>query len=312
MSDIARSYGVFQFGSTDNLTEKQHEISALACHQVRIRVISTSVNPIDVKTRMGLGFVAQTKKPDQFMPLGYDVFGVIEQIGEQVSGFEVGQHVIAMAGFAHPPGAYTTALNVSSKELIVVDMQEKPAIAGLCLAGLTALQALNKFPDMSTRPLFVNAATGGVGHLAIQIAKNLGFKVVALTSRPDHALLQQFDIDVMSYDTFYQQQRDCLLLDFVGGERALALLECLSQTSYVVTVPTLSKDKVCAQAAQLGISATGIVVEANTTDLEQLYMDHKHGKIKVHVDRTFCLQDVAEAHDYMAQGRYCGKIIITA
>ncbi|MBE0367291.1 NADP-dependent oxidoreductase [Pseudoalteromonas aurantia] len=313
MNETTQTYGVYQFGNADALTNISQTLSHLGAEDVRIKVISSSVNPIDVKTRMGLGFVAKNKAPEAFMALGYDVFGVVENVGKNVSDVQVGQHIIAMAGFAHSPGCYSTHVHANQSELIVVGAQENPRIAGLCLAGLTAWQALQKLMHHKDKPLFINASTGGVGHLAIQIAKMLDFDVVALSARASHQLLQALDVSVMSYDTFYDSaQHNCSLLDLVGGECGLQLLEHIKKGNSVVTVPTLSKDVMCTKAESLGINASGIVVSANRADLKALYSAYQTGEIRVHEDKTFCLDDISGAHSYMEQGNYCGKIIITA
>ena len=312
MSHLAQTYGVIQFGNADALTKVERTLSQLDVNKVRIKLISSSVNPIDIKTRQGLGFVAKEKAEDKFMPLGYDAFGVIEQVGGSVSDLAVGQHVIGMVGFAHSPGCYSTYLDVCPKELIVVDAQETPAISGLCLAGLTALQALRLFDEAKQKPIFITAPTGGVGHLALQIAQTLGFDVIALTARPTHTLLEKLNVKVLGYDDFYKQQHDASLLDLVGGEFGLSLLNQITVNNSVVTVPTLSRDMICARAYELGHKAGGVVVNAVNEDLKWLYSVYKAGKIYVHQDKSFNLENTPDAHYYMENNNYCGKIIITA
>ncbi|KAF7774250.1 NADPH2:quinone reductase [Pseudoalteromonas citrea] len=312
MTQLTQTYGVIQFGNADALTKVELTLSQLDVNKVRIKLISSSVNPIDAKTRQGLGFVAKEKAQDQFMPLGYDAFGIIEQVGESESDLTVGQHVIGMVGFAHSPGCYSTYLDVCPSELIVVNAQETAEIAGLCLAGLTALQALRLFEDVNSKPIFITAPTGGVGHLAIQIAKTLGLDVIALTTRPAHPLLKSLNVKVLGYDDFYKQQHDAALLDLVGGERGLNLLNYITRENMIVTVPTLSKDLICAKANELGQNATGVVVNAVHEDLKWLYSVYKSGKINVHQDESFSLENVSDAHHYMENNNYCGKIIITA
>ncbi|MBD1584094.1 NADP-dependent oxidoreductase [Pseudoalteromonas sp. S16_S37] len=303
-------FGIEQFGGPENIIPKNIEDTKLAQHHVRVKVLASSVNPIDIKTAMGLGFVAAQKQPDSFMGLGYDLYGQIEEVGEQVNDFSIGQYVIGMVGFAHNPGCYAQQVDAHVEQIIVLDEKENPAIAGLCLSGLTALQALACLPVLPDVPLFINAPTGGVGHIAVQLAKLQGRQVVALSTRSQHPLLAKMDVKVMDYESFYLQPHRAQLLDLVGADTALKLVANLDKQSSVVTVPTISKDQVVEFAKHKGIEAQGMVVKANNDDLNKLYQAYRSGKLSIHMDKQFSLNEVAQAHSYMQGAQHCGKVII--
>ncbi|NOU50649.1 NADP-dependent oxidoreductase [Pseudoalteromonas sp. JBTF-M23] len=310
MANAKLVFGIEQFGGPENIISKYLVDKKLEQNHVRIKVLASSVNPIDIKTRMGLGFVAAQKQPDSFMGLGYDLYGQIEAVGEQVTSFSVGQYVIGMVGFAHHPGCYAQQVDAHVEQIIALDEKENPTIAGLCLSGLTALQALACLPVLSDVPLFINAPTGGVGHIAVQLAKLQGRHVVALSTRAQHPLLAMMDVKTMNYEHFYQQSYRGQLLDLVGAETALKLIANLGKGSSVVTVPTISKDQVIEFAKHNGIDAQGMVVKANTDDLNKLYQAYRSGKLSIHMDKQFSLNEVAQAHGYMQGAQHCGKIII--
>ena len=306
----AIKYGIDEFGTADKIQAKTCVLNELNDTQVLIKMHSSAVNPIDLKTRAGLGFVAQAKAANEFLPLGYDVYGVVEQCGAQVSALHEGQFVTGMIGFAKQPGCYADYVIAEADELIAFDLQQKSEVAGLCLAGLTAIQALEKF-SISKSKLYINAPTGGVGHLAIQLAHLRGKEVIAVSNRPSHQLLQKLAVKVVDYETFFSQQRQAQLLDLVGGEIGERMVASLNSGSEVVTVPTISAQPIIALAQQREVTASGIVVEKNKADLNELVTAYRGGDLFIHVDSTFALKDIQQAHEYMEAGQHAGKIIIS-
>ena len=86
---------------------KTTSLAPLSPSQVLIRVLSSSVNPIDVKTRTGIGFVAKNKQAGVFLPLGYDVYGIIERVGDAIVKSICGKYATGMVGFAKRPSSYS-------------------------------------------------------------------------------------------------------------------------------------------------------------------------------------------------------------
>jgi NADPH2:quinone reductase len=272
-------------------------------------VLSSSVNPIDVKTRSGLGFVAKNKQAGVFLPLGYDVYGIIERVGDAIVKSICGKYATGMVGFAKRPGSYSEFVIAELDELIILDMQQNEAIAGLNLAGLTAFQSLNVFSE-SALPLYINAPTGGVGHLAIQLAKLKGREVIAVSQRPAHPLLEKLAVKTIDYQSFFNRNVHAHLLDLVGGEIGRKMVSHLLSGGEVVTVPTISAQDIIDFGGSLGISVYGMVVESNKADLNKLVTAYRGGDLFVHVDKRFALKEVQKAQSYMEAGQYAGKIVI--
>ncbi|QPB83969.1 zinc-binding dehydrogenase [Pseudoalteromonas rubra] len=311
MEKYFRQYGIFQFGGSTELCAQELPLTSPDNQQVLIKVISTSVNPIDIKTRSGLGYVAAGKPADAFLPLGYDVLGEVVQVGDDVTDLHPGDRVIGMVGFAAHPGCYATYTYAKASELIKVNQKADASLAGLCLAGLTAWQALAEFePD--GRPVYVNAATGGVGHLVLQVAKLRGFEAIAVSRRIEHALFAALDIHAITPTDYLAQPRKGILIDLVGGEFGQRMTKNLQVGSELVTVPTVTKDQVLETARAQQVSGRGILVEADQAQLTRLYDAEQAGQIKVVVDQSFELHDIQQAHEYVEQGIHCGKVIITA
>ncbi|RZM85220.1 NADP-dependent oxidoreductase [Pseudoalteromonas rubra] len=311
MEKYYRQYGIFQFGGSSELKEQALPLTPPKSQQVLIQVISTSVNPIDMKTRSGLGYVAAAKLPDAFLPLGYDVLGKIVQTGDGVTRLRAGDTVIGMVGFAAHPGCYATHVYADADELIKVNEKADMSLSGLCLAGLTAWQALADFePDK--RPVYVNAATGGVGHLALQIARLRGFEVIPVSRRTEHELFKTLKIQAMTPTDYLAKPRDGILIDLVGGALGEQMTRNLLPGSDLVTIPTVTKEQILAVAHEQQVRGRGLLVEANQTQLTQLYEAFQSGQLKVVVSQQFELSDIQRAHEYLEQGTHCGKVIITA
>ena len=311
MVKMANRYGVKEFGDASQLHAQQQALPDLAPEQVMIRVISSSVNPIDIKTRQGLGYVAAQKAPGAFLPLGYDVYGEVIAVAEESSSFAVGDEVIGMVGFAQHPGCYADYVIADHHELVKVDTQQQPDIAGLCLAGLTAKQALDRFEDKS-KPLFIVAPTGGVGHLAVQLAQLQGREVIAVSRRPEHELLNSLGVKAITYDSFWQQQQQGDLLDLIGDKIAIQCLSALQAGSQVITIPSNTSAAVCERAAALGIDCQGMLVQSNQDDLKYLYHAYQTGKIKVMVSHYFALDELQRAHQCVESGAHYAKVILKA
>ncbi|MBQ4877421.1 NADP-dependent oxidoreductase [Pseudoalteromonas luteoviolacea] len=311
MNKNYKQAGVVNFGTADRLQIRSLPQPTLERGQVFIRITSSSINPIDVKTRAGLGYVAQSKQDGAFLPLGYDVLGIIEEVSEGVNNLAVGDTVLGMVGFPSTPGCYASHVIVESEEIIVVDSKVSDEFAGLSLAGLTALQSLNKL-NANAGTLFINAPTGGVGHLAIQLAVLNGFDVVAVTTRKALIESLNFDVATMSYEEFFDQPQSGQLLDLVGGELACKMLSHMEAGTSFVTVPSITKDAVIEHGASFGAQGDGILVQANPKHLNELYKAVATQRVKLVASKKFKLDEVALAHKYVEQGEHFGKVIIVA
>jgi NADPH2:quinone reductase len=307
-------YGITEFGTAQAIKNQDIDLKEVAAGCVRIRVISASINPIDVKTRSGLGFVAAAKAHGQFLGLGYDVYGeVVDSSPEHRD--KLGLHAFGMVGFPTQPGCYASYRDAPVDELVFVDKSKANfALGGLSLAGLTALQALEKLDTCST--LYVLAPTGGVGHLAIQLAALQDKKVIAVTTRPQHAMLLKLAIKhkfkVLSYDEFFVSKVNGGCLDLVGGDVGKKVLSNFEAGSKVITIPTITKDALVEHGGQYGVQVEGVVVKADQQQLKQLGDWLETKRLDLIVEQQFCLNDVALAHQKMESGDYSGKLLIVA
>ncbi len=178
-----------QYGGKEQLTDATVTLPELSAHQVLVKVKATSVNPIDWKLREG--YLQQMMSWEFPIILGWDVAGIIEEVGSQVSDWKVGDRVAARPDTTRF-GTYAEHTIVDDHLLAKLpeDVSFKDAGA-LPLAGLTAYQALFTHGKLQAgQKVLVHAGAGGVGTYAIQLAKEAGAYVITTASPKNHQLLK--------------------------------------------------------------------------------------------------------------------------
>ncbi|WP_086867454.1 NADP-dependent oxidoreductase, partial [Streptomyces viridochromogenes] len=186
----------------------------------------------------------------------------------------------------------------------------------LPLVSLTAWQALVEHADL--RPgqrVLIHAAAGGVGHVAVQIAKVRGAYVIGTASAGKHDFLREIGVDeAIDYreTDFAEAVKDVdVVLDTLGGETAVRSLRVLRPGGVVVSIIPVGSDEFPEEAARLGVRAVRMLVDADRADLRSLVDLIEQGKLRATVERTFPLSDAAEAHALGDQGRTTGKLVLT-
>jgi NADPH:quinone reductase-like Zn-dependent oxidoreductase len=280
--------------------------------EVLVRVAAAGVNPVDWKVRQRGGFLGQPP-----FIVGWDVAGVVEEIGRGVTRFAVGDRVFGMPRFPHEAAAYAEYVTSPSRQLAgTPERLSDVEAAGLPLAGLTAWQALVETADV--RPgqrVLVLAAAGGVGHLAVQIAKARGAYVIGTARAAKHGFLAEIGVDeAIDYTTGSVGGRvgDVdVVLDLVGGDAGLDAVPALREGGTFVRVPSASDLDEVKELAGDRARITGILVEPDRYGLEALAGLVEAGELRVHVERTFPLEDAARAHELGEAGRTQGKLVLT-
>jgi NADPH:quinone reductase-like Zn-dependent oxidoreductase len=278
---------------------------------VLVRVRAAGVNPVDWKTRAGGAFLGEPP-----FTVGWDVAGVVEEVGTGVTRFRPGDRVFGMPRFPREAAAYAEYATAPSRQLArVPDGLGDVEAAALPLAGLTAWQALVETAgvERGTRVL-VLAAAGGVGHLAVQIAKARGAWVAGTARAEKHAFMRGLGVEVaIDYTSDDLAKRlpggvDAVL-DAVGGEAALAALPALRDGGLVVTLSGASVARL-REAAGDQVRVTSILVEPDRCGLEELAALVERGELRPHVERTFPLAQAGAAHELGETGRTTGKLVL--
>jgi NADPH:quinone reductase-like Zn-dependent oxidoreductase len=289
--------------------------------ELLVRVEASSINPVDWRTRAGAPTPAAMAQSAGFHVLGWDVSGVVESTGPGVHLFAPGDEVFGLPLFPRPAGANSEFVCAPSRHFV-----KKPAAldhvhaAALPLAGLTAWQALTETVSIEKgHRVLVHAAGGGVGHLAVQIAKHLGAYVIGTASEPKHAWLKSLGVDqLIDYRT--ERFEDVLepvdvVLDLVGGflsDVTDRSLDILKPGGTLIRVAPGTSDGLLERAASRGICVTPeILVEPDCSGLLSLSALVESGQLKVEVEQTYPLSRLAEAHRRGEEDRARGKIVIT-
>lgn len=300
------------FGDADQLVLTEGTSPALAANEMRVKMHYAGVNPVDAKTRAGLGWGAEAIKDSLPWSPGLEVMGTVLEVGSEVNIHHVGDRVFGLlAG-----GGYSEQLVVPANSLLQVPKTVSDEMAaGLSLAGITAWQGLTEHGQLKAgERVLIAAAAGGVGHLAVQLAKELGARVVALASPVNHDFLHNLGADeVVDYRDEKQLAALApvdLLLDLVGGASGQALLVRVKPGGRVVTVPTITAKDVIAAAESRGLSATGMLKHNDNQQLASLITAVAEQRLRVEVSQVYPLAEGAAAHRQIETGHTRGKIVL--
>jgi NADPH:quinone reductase-like Zn-dependent oxidoreductase len=283
--------------------------------EVRVKVAAAGVNPVDWKTREGAGMAAVLGRPP--LVLGWDVAGVVDAVGPGVTRFAVGDRVLGMPWFPRQAGAYAEFVTAPSRHFArVPDGMRDTEAAGLPLAGLTAWQALVDIARVrSGQRVLVHAAAGGVGHLAVQIARHLGAYVIGTASSRKHRTLAELGVhEAINYrGTAFEKVVEPVdvVLDLIGGEVATRSLDALRPGGLLVSLPSGAAADAIAVAPTRGLRATGMLVEPDGHGLEALAGLVAEGVLRVLVEEAFPLERATEAHRVGERGGTTGKLVLT-
>jgi NADPH:quinone reductase-like Zn-dependent oxidoreductase len=284
--------------------------------QVLVKVAASSVNPIDWKRASG--------KMRLIMPVtfpcvpGYDLAGEVAEVGPGVTEFAVGAPVHARIGeMKGGASAEYAVAGVDVTAPLPAGMTPGEA-AGLPLAGMTALQGLRDRAGMplegARERVLVVGASGGVGHLGVQIARAAGATVVGVCSGRNAAMVTGLGAhEVLDYtkpDPYRGQAPFDIVLDCVGGDPAPWLPLLGAGGRYASCVPAGKTFLRSALNAFTGKKVLPVMLKSRAADLRTLGTLVEAGKLRVVIDQRFKLEDLAAAWTRSQGGRAAGKIVI--
>jgi len=305
-----------RFGEADVLRVEPADIAEPGADEVRVRVAGAGLNPIDWKTRKGLGFAARQIENDLPWTPGYDVAGEVVAVGDAVTTLAPGDRVMGMIGFPAGGGGYAEYVIVAAVDLAMVPEELDLVSAGaLPLAALTAWQALFEVAGLEAgQKVLVHAGAGGVGHFAVQFALERGAHVIATASDSNRDFLAGLGVhEVIDYHTT-RVEDECygldVVLDLIGGEVGKRSLQTLSEHGVLVTIPTVTADEIITQAESMGLRAHGMTVRPDVFHLEEIAELIEDGDVRIHIDKTFSLDQVQQAHLTLEGGHVRGKLVL--
>ncbi|MFF3831906.1 NADP-dependent oxidoreductase [Streptomyces sp. NPDC002458] len=282
--------------------------------EVLVKVSAAGVNPVDVYTRRGQAYNRVLGLP--FIN-GWDVAGTVVRTGYGVTRLRPGDPVFGMPWFPREAGGYAEYVAAPARHFakIPAGLSFSEA-AALPLAGLTAWQMLTEVAAAAPgQRVLVAGAAGGVGHLAVQIAKARGAHVIGTASAAKHDFVRALGADeVIDYTTtdVSTAVRDVdAVIQMFGGEAGLKALDCLRPGGVLVSGQAAWTPGLYERAAELGVRAVAFLVDPDGAGLDALAGLVAQEQLKVHLDAVFPLEEAAEAHDHVAGGRTTGKVVLT-
>ncbi len=301
---------IHKYGTADVLRYGDVEDPTVNDDDVLIRVIGTSVNPVDWKIRAG-HMKEMVSFPMPFIP-GWDVSGVIEAVGKSVTGFAVGDSVYSRPDLARA-GTYAELIAVRASEVARKPRTISHIEAGvLPLAGITAWEAMVTVGQVAPEQrVLVHAASGGVGSLAVQIAKAHGAYVIGTASAANQALVESLGVDeFIDYTAgpFQESVKEVdLVFDTIGGDTQDRSWATMSPGGLLVSITSPPPE---ATAHRYDVRSSFLFIGPNVPALNGLTALIERGELRPIVGEEFALRDVQRAHDLSESGRARGKIAL--
>lgn len=332
--EMMKAIRIHEFGGPEKLRWETVPKPDLKAGEVLIRVRAAGINPPDWYLRDGFQMLPPDWRPQVALPVtpGTDISGVVEAVADDVQGFSVGDAVFGMIRFPSYGESLGYAGYVSAP---ASDLAHKPAgidhvqAAGAPMAGLTAWQFLIDLDHDVANPLqserhcpvpldgktlLVNGAAGGVGHLAVQLAKWKGAHVIAVASGGHEAFLRGLGAD--DFIDYTKTPPDevahdvDLVLDTFGGSTTARFLRTLKRGGALFPVFPLGISG-AEEAERFGVTISATQVRSNGAQLAKLGRLLDNGRVRVAIDSTYQLSDARRAHERAARGHMQGKIVLT-
>jgi len=329
-----KAYTINRYGEEEKLTLVEIAEPRVEENEVLIEIHSTSINPLDLKIKSG---EFKVLLPYKFpLILGHDVAGVVTKIGQKVSKFKVGDEV-----FSRPTdfkiGTFAEYISIHEDQVTRkpknISMEEAASIP---LVSLTAWQAFVQKAQLTAgQKVFIQAGSGGVGTIAIQLAKHLGATVATTTSIENFELVKKLGADVVinykeekfettlpEYDLVLNSQDNITLeksiqilksggkIISISGPPDLAFARDFGLNLLLKIVFFFISRKVKNQSKKANVDYSFLFMKANGDQLSEIAKLIEADVIKPVIDKVFAFDQINEAFAYVSSGRSKGKVVL--
>ena len=312
-----KSIQIKRYGNSDVVEVNDNtSIPSVSAGKILVNVKASGVNPADWKIREGY---FQQWAPLQFpSTLGMDFSGVVKQIGEEdmSSDFKQGDEVYGQASVLSGGSGAFAELALANKDSIAHKPETLNHLeaAALPLVGVSAWQALVENIGLTNgQKILIHGGAGGIGSIAIQLAKHLGAYVATTVSTNDKEFVQQLGADqVIDYKT--ENFEDMLhdydsVFDTVGGDTYKRSFKVLKKGNGIIV--SMLEQPNSELMNQFRIKAVFLFSQVNRQRLAKLAQWVDQNNIKVNVDKTFSLDQASKALDYQRDVHPRGKVVLT-
>lgn len=303
------------FGGPENLVKSELPVPDISDNEVLVKIKAFSINPVDIKTRIGKG-VAPKLKETTPMILGWDFSGKVEKTGKSVTAYKKGDEVFGLINFPGPGKTYAEYISADASQLAIkpcnISYEEAAAVP---LAALTAWQILkDKVNIQPGDNVLIHSAAGGVGHYAVQMAKHLGAYVVGTASAENRDFI--LDLGASEHIDYVNQKFEDILheMDFVldtrGGDYIDRSLKVMKPGATIVSIPSGTSEHVQEKATASGMNGYNFSVRPNGINMNEISDMLWEGIIKSHVSAVYGFDDIQKAHKQIESGKTRGKIVV--
>ncbi|RYY01425.1 MAG: NADP-dependent oxidoreductase [Gammaproteobacteria bacterium] len=294
------------YGNMDVVNYVDVERPEPAADEILVRVQYAGVNPVDWKIRNGLGERLGLKLP---IRLGGEITGIVETLGANVKNFNMGDEVyglISSGGFAEFALAKSTDIALKPKN---ISFEQAAAIP---LGALTAWQAIFNLANVTSgQKILITGASGGVGSLAVQLAKAKGAHVIGMASGSNEDFVRNLGADEFidyTLQNFVDFVKDVdVVFDTVGGDTFSKSFNTLKKGGFLVTAVEFPTEE---KAQEFGVKAARVFCKPNVQELNEITQLVDDGKLKANVSVVFPLAKIKEALQLSEERHTRGKIVL--
>ncbi|RYY22493.1 MAG: NADP-dependent oxidoreductase [Sphingobacteriaceae bacterium] len=303
------------FGGTDKLELTDVPVPASKDNEVLIENRAISINPVDVRTRAGSAMAGAL---EQYMPLilGWDIAGTIVETGKAVTQFKKGDAVFGLVNFLGHGKGYAEYVAAPADQLAL-----KPAgvsfeqAAAATLSALTAWQLLHHYAQVKKGDkVLIQAASGGVGHYAVQLAKYLGAHVTGVSSSKNREFVLGLGADShIAYDeqAFEDVVKDAdVVMDAFAFDSLSRSVEATRPGGKIISLLPMISAEVKQKAQDKNIDLHYELVHSSGEDMKVLADLMAKGLLRSHIDQVFAFEQMAQAHAAVETGKTVGKIVV--
>lgn len=308
---------VNEAGGVENLQFTEIDKPVIGNDEVLVKVVSVSINPIDVKSRAYegvLNWIFEEKRP---VILGWDISGEVVETGKSVTDFKSGDEVFGMVNFFGKGNAYAEYVAAPAAHLALKPQNiTHQQAAAASMAALTAYQALVDVAGIKKgSKVLVHAASGGVGHFAVQMAKYFEAYVIGISSGKNKEFVLSLGADEhIDYTTenFHEKVEDVdIVIDTLQGKTLSDSVDVVKENGIIITLPTPEiPEDIAVRARQKKVNIEFMMVQSKKETSEAIAGLLKEEALKPFVYKTFPFEDIALAHLEVETNRVAGKVIV--
>jgi NADPH:quinone reductase-like Zn-dependent oxidoreductase len=299
-------------GGVDKLIYQDIEKPVLKNGEILVKTKNIGINPMDVHIRGNEQILTRFLGSERPAILGWDISGeVVEKAGD-VTDFQIGEAVFGLTkgkGYAEYVAVKTDIMAHKPENISYEEAAAVPVV------GITAWEALIKVGNVKKGDkVLIHAGSGGVGYMAIQLAKYLGAIVIATSSGKNRDFVLSLGADQhIDYTTekFYEVVKDMdFVLDPIGGETRKRSIDVVKKNGTIVSVVPPQFEEAQEKACEKGVNLILLLGQGNKEEMESLAGLLRVGILKVHISAVYPFSQMADAHLQIESKRTVGKIVV--